>query len=172
MVGCVNRSLCSLAHMQARARTTRFDPSPPPKKSTQPNQMSNQNSVALGRQLGEGGFAFVYACTDAMDPGQHYVLKKILIQVHACMCMCAYIYVCVVGLGRVGLSRSSDRPIHKIDRRFHPIGPQNQNPNNLYTTGRASPPVRRKGNPVTAAPAALPPSCAVCGRGPPPREHA
>lgn len=31
--------------------------------------------------MGEGGFAFVYACADANDPARRYVLKKILIQV-------------------------------------------------------------------------------------------
>lgn len=38
------------------------------------------HSVHLGPLLGEGGFAFVYACTDAQDPSHRYVLKKILVQ--------------------------------------------------------------------------------------------
>lgn len=42
---------------------------------------THTHSVIVGPQMGEGGFAFVYACVDAMDPSRRYVLKKILIQV-------------------------------------------------------------------------------------------
>jgi serine/threonine protein kinase len=37
--------------------------------------------VSLGRQLGEGGFAFVYLCSDVYDVAVKYCLKKIIIQV-------------------------------------------------------------------------------------------
>lgn len=36
--------------------------------------------VQLGRQLAEGGFAFVYAAIDAIT-GARFVLKKVLVQV-------------------------------------------------------------------------------------------
>lgn len=37
--------------------------------------------VTLGRLLGEGGFAFVYTCSDVYDCAVKYCLKKIIIQV-------------------------------------------------------------------------------------------
>lgn len=75
------------------------------------------HSVILGRLLGEGGFAFVYACADAIDPSRRYVLKKILIQVFT-----------HVGLSIVCGWMDRNRPTHWPLQCIHPPQPQPPQP--------------------------------------------
>ncbi len=61
---------------------TEKGPSPSPRHPPPPSfpHITSPYRVYLGPLLGEGGFAFVYACTDVQDESRRLVLKKLIVQ--------------------------------------------------------------------------------------------
>lgn len=71
---CVYLSIWLVAYGKG---TLSVAPSPPPPSFP---HITSPYRVYLGPLLGEGGFAFVYACTDVQDESRRLVLKKLIVQ--------------------------------------------------------------------------------------------